>query len=218
MVRLPKFTADQRQGLLNLGLYQEQTEVLDETLTTICSLLARGGRIGDVRGRIHDLAKALNRAKSLFKSISSSRIDGAPEAYSRLLIAEHDLRVGTGALARSIEEANRIADYARANFPLRIFRIRGPTAFCVHKILWALQIGHCEHFSNRGEPVPPFGIRVTRKRAPFPDIVRIVSEASGGWSADDAIRAYPRWLRDVRAAQEVSRQRRGGIQARKNLR
>jgi hypothetical protein len=38
--------------------------------------------------------------------------------------------------------------------------------------------------------MPAFLITVTRKKKPFPQVAQIVSEASGGWSVEDAIRAY----------------------------
>jgi hypothetical protein len=184
------FTEEQQKDLLALGLHPEQVQRLKLTLPSIGWRCARGPGMQDVRDKLSDLVKPLRRAEKLYVRLSTSRILASAEARERLYLAQETLKVGLDALHDSLESASKIVNRALDDLPRTRRSTRRNTAEFVRLIHKALAGGHAEHFVNRGKPMPPFLITVTRKRKPFPEIARMVSEASGGWGVDDAIRAY----------------------------
>jgi hypothetical protein len=194
----PAFSDEQQRELLKLGMYFEQILRLQVTLSSVAWRCAPTVRMQDVREKLTDFAKALRRVETLYVRMSTSRNFGNAEAAARLNLAEDETaqlrgrhrQPGEDILHDSLETASDIASYALKNLPRTRRSTRRNSAEFIGLIVNALQGGHGEHFVNQGEPMPGFTIEVSRKKAPFPDIVRITSEASGGWSSDDAIRAY----------------------------
>lgn len=187
-----KFTAEQREELLKLGLYPEQVHRLELYLPSIGWRCAPGPRMQDVREKLKEMAKPLGRIEKLYLRMCTSKNPASQEASTRLYLAQEELSVGIDMLHDSLEAATNIVNLALKNLaPERRSTRRNSVEF-VRMILKALHGGHGEHFSNKGKPMPAFAIDVARKRKPFPDIARIMSEASGGWSSDEAIRAYLR--------------------------
>lgn len=197
----PKFTAVQRCALLSLGIYPEQVHRLEIlALPSIFSRTIRPAPMQDVRDKLAKLAAALAEVERLYVRISST--PGAScEALWRLYQAQTDL--GFTALEQidtlhdSLETATGIVNRALEDLPQVQRTGKRNSAEFVRLIYRALQLGHAEHFDCAGfgderakEPMPPFLIRVTRKRKPFPQVAEIVSESTGGWSVDDAIRRY----------------------------
>jgi hypothetical protein len=187
-----QFTVDQQRELLKLGLYPEQVHRLGLYLPSIGWRCAPGPRMQDVRDKLTELAKLLERTRKLYVRMFTSKILSSQEASSRLYLAQEELNREIDAFQDSLETSSTIVDHALSSLlPVRR-STRKNTAQFVSFIVKALQAGHGEHFVNLNEPMPPFLIEVARKKQPFPEIARIVSEASGGWGFDDAIRAYLR--------------------------
>jgi hypothetical protein len=194
----PAFSAEQQRELLKLGLYREQVLRLQITLSSISWRCAPTVRMQDVREKLTDFAKALGRVETLYVRMSTSRTPGSAEAASRLNLAEDAMaqlrrrhrQPGEDILHDSLETATDIVNYALDNLPRARRSTRRDSAEFIRLIVNALHAGHGEHFVNHGGAMPGFTIEVSRKKAPFPDIARITSEASGGWSSDDAIRAF----------------------------
>lgn len=184
------FTAEQRKELLELELYPEQVHRLELYLPSFGWRCAAGSRMQDVRDKLTEMASPLRQLKRLYLRMSMSKNPASQETSSRLYLAQETLRAGMDTLHDSLEAATNIVNRALEDLPRTRRSTRRNSREFVRMILKALQGGHAEHFVNKGQPMPPFLIRVTRRRKPFPDIARIVSEASGGWSSDDAIRAY----------------------------
>jgi hypothetical protein len=144
----------------------------------------------DVREKLRDLVKPLRRAEKLYVRMSTSRILASAEARERLYLAQDTLKVGLDSLHDSLECASKIVNRALEDLPKSRRSTQRNSAEFVRLIHKALAGGHAEHFVSQGKPMPPFLITVARKKKPFPEIARIVSEASGAWGVDDAIRAY----------------------------
>lgn len=204
------FTVEQRQELLGLGLFPEQVEVLEnDALQSISWRQRPAPRMADVRETLAEFAEALGRVEQLDGQIymlgtparveAASRIDMAQEALGLDSLQPNDwdkfhdsLKLATKIVQRALKDLPNAQRRWRLDYPLFMRRIMG-----------ALERGHAEHFNciSRGdapsiEPMPAFRIRVARKRPPFPRVAEIVAEASGGWSVDDAIRAYLEWKRE----------------------
>jgi hypothetical protein len=199
-----QFTDEQRQELIDLDLYPEQLQRLETSaLQSISWRQTPAPRMQDVRDRLTDLEKALKRAETLYIRMSTSKGGASQEANARLQSAADDLFADADELGESLETAAGIVNRALEWLSPARRSTRRDTAYFVRLILHALEVGHSDHFDCRGfgdtavqAILPPFLIRVARKKKPFADVVRIVSNASGGWSADDAIRAYLRLPRD----------------------
>jgi hypothetical protein len=144
----------------------------------------------DVRDKLETLRKAQKRVEKLYERLSTPASAASGEAMNRLYLSQEALGHPLDSLHDSLETASSIVDRALVDLP----RVRRSTRLnsvdVVLLILKALGLGHAEHFVNRREPMPAFLITVTRKKKPFPQVAQIVSEASGGWSVEDAIRAY----------------------------
>jgi hypothetical protein len=192
------FSPEQQRELLKLGLYREQVLRLQLTLPSISWRCAPTVRMQDVREKLTDFAKALGRVETLYMRMSTSRTPGSAEVAARLNLAEdataqlrgRPRQPGEDILHDSLETATDIVNYALKDLPRTRRSTRRDSAEFIRLIVKALHAGHGEHFVNQGAPMPGFTIEISRKKAPFPDIVCITSEASGGWSSDDAIRAY----------------------------
>jgi hypothetical protein len=192
------FTAEQRKELRELGLFPEQVRRLEAySLQSISWRQTRPPRMQDVRERLTDLAKVVKRAERAYVRISTSKIAASQEANVRLLSAAEELLADSDKLGASLEAATNIVNEALEYLPPTRRSTRKNSAHFVTLIVKALELGHVEHFRCTGygegpsdERMPPFLIRVARKKKPFPGIARIVSDASGGWSCEDAIRAY----------------------------
>ncbi|MGA7540615.1 MAG: hypothetical protein WBW93_17800 [Steroidobacteraceae bacterium] len=194
-----KFTAEQRDELFKLGLYREQVRHLEShALQSISWRLVSPPRMQDVRDKLTELQKALERVEKLYIRVSTPASQAAGEALNRLYLAQQELGyTNLDTLPDSLETATTIVERALKDLPPARRSTRQDSATFVRLILKALQLGHAEHFDCSGygdapskEPMPPFLIRVTRKKPPFPHVVQVVSEASGAWSVDDAIRRY----------------------------
>jgi hypothetical protein len=191
------FTDDQRRELLGLGLYPEQVQRLEtHALQSISWRQARAPRMQDVRDKLTDLAKSLERVEKIYVRMSTSKLAASKEASARLQSAADDVCGDADKLGESLETASKIANRALEWLSRTRRSTRRNTAYFVRLILHALALGHSDHFACTGygdtpfkEPMPPFLIRIARKKRPFPDIARIVSEATGCWGADDAIKA-----------------------------
>jgi hypothetical protein len=191
------FTDEQRQELLGL-VYPEQLKRLEAyALPSISWRQTRPPGMRAVRERLTELAKTLGCVENIYVRMSTSKIPAAQEASARLLSASDNLLTDPDRLGESLETASTIVNHALECLPPTRRSTRKNSAEFVRLILKALQLGHAEHFHCAGygdtpsiEPMPPFLIRVGRKRKPFADVVRIVSEATGEWSSDDAIKSY----------------------------
>jgi hypothetical protein len=202
------FTDDQRRNLLQLGLFAEQvTRLESNTLQSIAWRMVRPPHMQDVREKLVDLTKALNRVERLYKRLSTTATAASAEVRSRLYMAQEALGFNPlmpeerDKLDDSLESATNIVRRALQDLPQVPRSTRRNSVQFVRLILEALHLGHVEHFRCSGygdtprepEHMPQFLIEVARKERPFPQVAEIVAEASGGWSADDAIRAYLRW-------------------------
>ena len=207
----PKFTVEQRSELLSLPIYPEQVHRLETyALSSISWRLVRPPRMRDVREKLEHLATALERVERLYVRISTSA-GASAEASSRLYLAQEALgfshRNQVDTLHDSLETATKIVNRALADVPKKRRTTRQNSTEFVQRILDALMLGHVDHFRCSGfgdtplepAPMPGFLITVARKAGLFPEVARIVSEASGGWSSDDAIRAYLKKARRRRA-------------------
>jgi hypothetical protein len=192
------FTAGQRDELLALGIYPEQVRRLEaDALERIFWRQGPLPRMQDVRDQLDNLAKPLDRLEKHYVRISTSKLAASQEANARLQTAADDLLGDADKLGESLETATKIVNRALELLSPTRRSTRKNTAHFVRLILHALELGYTEHFDCTGygdtpskEPMPAFPIQVGRKKKPFCEIVRVVSEASGEWSADDAIRAY----------------------------
>lgn len=199
----PRFTNQQRQELLRLGLYLEQVKRLQSFLPSISAHLARPPPMGDVLEKLSDLAKASVRVERLYERISTLGTGASAEASTRLILAEEAV-AGPDKLLEVLETASRITIRALNDLQRTQRTTRRDSAHLIRLIVKALEGGYAEYFACRGEPLPRFPIDVTRtregrrkssagKKIPFASIADIVAEATGcGWSVDDAIRAYQR--------------------------
>jgi hypothetical protein len=187
----PQFTEDQRRELLKLGLFREQVQRLETlALLSISWRQRRAPRMQDVRDKLSELATRLTLIEKAYVRMSTSKRGACQEASARLQSAAYDLLADADKLAESLETATNIVARALELLDRGRRSTRLNTEEFVRLIYDALSGGHGEHFVKNGQPILAFLIRPSRKKKPFPDVVRIVSEASGGWSPDDAIRAY----------------------------
>ena len=184
------FTDQQRSELLSLGLYPEQVQRLGQYLPSLGWRSTSRPRMQEVRERLFDLTRALERVEKQYLRMSVSRNPANRESCSRLYLAQEALKLGQDALEESLEVATNIVNRALDDLPRTRRSTRRDSAEFVRLILKALEGGHADHFVNRGKPIPAFLIRVARKKKPFPDVARVVSEATGQWSSDDAIKSF----------------------------
>jgi hypothetical protein len=213
------FTADQRQELRRLDLFPEQIKQLEkEALPAISWRLRPPPRMADVRETLAGFLEALDRVEQLYVKMYMLGTRARVEAASRLDLAQEALGFdptshdGMDKLHDSLETATKIVRRALQDLPKIQRRTRLNSAQFVRKILGALHRGHAEHFDCSGygdapsrQPMKPFLIKVARKKPPFPQIVEIVSEASGGWSAEDAIRNHIELQREEQRIREELR-------------
>lgn len=203
------FTAWQREELSGLGLVAEQVAHLEHNaLRAISWRLRPPPRMADVREILGGLAKALDAVERLYVQMYTLGTSAHVEAASRLDTAQEAQgfnplsHEGMDKLHDSLDAATSIVSRALQDLPKDQRRRRLDYPLFVRKILWDLQAGHAEHFMNHGKPIGAFQIKVARKKPPFPQIAQIVSEASGGWSADDAIEKYLRCFRQNRETRD----------------
>jgi len=181
--------------LLQVGtLYPEQVNRLQLFLQSIASREQRQTPRSEVREKLKDLQRALARVQRLyFKLAMPSSIAGGT-ASAALYLATESLGHDQDALHESLATATEIVACALGAMP-PARPCNFPHSDYVRLIRKALMLGHVEHFQGLSQTVPPFDIQVSRKRKPFPAIVGVVSDATGGWGVDDAIRA---WLKESR--------------------
>jgi hypothetical protein len=202
--RRPKFSAAQRQELLTLGLFPEQVTRLElNALPSISWRLRRPPRMEDVRACLTELVDALDHVERLYLRISTPKNKACAETATRLYQAQEALFEPANLDERdklhdSLEAATSIVRRAFEDLPPKGTRrsTQRDSSQFVRLILWALQEGHGWHFVNQSKPMTAFTIEVARKKPPFPQIAEIVAEASGRWSADDAIKVYLRAPRE----------------------
>lgn len=167
------FIDEQRETLRSRGLDDAQIDRLEALLPALCAPPARP-RMQDVRDQLDDLAKAAERLQKRYARLNRSREPASDQARTRLQFAQEQLGyTDWSTLERSIDTVARITAAARAGTSgdRRRSSYRNP----IGQILAALA---------------PAAFEVTRKKQPFLGIAQIVSEASGGWSVDDEIRAF----------------------------
>jgi hypothetical protein len=193
----PRFTAAQREILVKIaGLYPEQVTRLQLFLQSIVSREQRQIPRSEVREKLKDLQRALAHVEKRYMKLAmpSSVVSGT--ASAALYLAIDTLGHERDALLDSLATATEIVACALDAMPPARPR-KFPHSDYVRLILKALQLGHVEHFQRLRQSVPSFDIRVSRKRKPFPEVAGVVSDATGGWSVDDAIRA---WLKESRGS------------------
>lgn len=224
----PQFTPVQRDQLLQLGLFREQIQLLQSHLPSIVWRQVPSPRMQDVRDKLTKLAKLLGNVESLYGKLCTGK-GAAAEAYNRLYLAQDSLRQdflreppeeermctvnvdgsvhavpapnpyeNHDVLHDSLQTATTIVNRALTDLPKTRRSTRRNSADHVRQIRKALELGHGQRFQKQGEVMPPFLIKVARN-GPFVEIVRIVSDSTGGWSVDDAIRAYLHWEREEKA-------------------
>lgn len=169
----PRFTAEQLERLRARKLTSEQIGRLEELLPSFRSPRPRP-RMQDVRDQLEGLDKAAQHLLERYARLGASKAPAAEQARSRLQFAQeclgyHDWRT----LERCISTVATITKDARngVSDAARGSAYRNP----IGQILAALE---------------PARFKVTRKRQPFLEIACVVSEASGEWSVDDAIRTF----------------------------
>lgn len=237
------FTADERKQLLDLGLFPEQVARLESNaLKSIGWRQARPPTMTQVRETLIDLQKPLRCLTRVYLKMSTSRTAGNAEALGRIYMAQEALGFDPlkpeerDKLHDSLETATEIVQRALEDLPQSQRRGRSCGAEFIRLIHHALKFGHTDHFRCKGygdtgpesQPMPAFMIRVTRTRKanhrkrrgiPFGEIAFLVSQASGEWSSDDAIRAYQAQRRKLNSAQRKYVESRGhkvGTRVRKN--
>jgi len=193
---------------MGLRLFPEQIKHLEKNALPSISWRQRPPpRMADVRKALSELEKALGRVERVYERIYMLGTHAMVEAASRLDMAQDALGFdsldahGMDRLRDCLETETNIVRRALGDLPKQQRRTRLDYPLFVRKILWDLQHGHAEHFMSQGKPIGEFQIKVARKKPPFPSVVEIVSEASGGWSADDAIEAYLQWYRENKEEQ-----------------
>jgi hypothetical protein len=164
--------------------------------------------MADVRKNLSDLANLLNRVERLYVKLSTTATGANQETVSWLYMAQETLGFDPlkpderDKLHDSLQTATSIVRRALEDLPkVRRSTARRSAKF-VRLIEKELRLGHVGNFRCSGygdtptepEPMSAFLIEVARgvghRGRPFPRVAEIVAEASGGWSADDAIRAY----------------------------
>lgn len=192
---VPRFTAAQCKFLIaTCGLYPEQVNRLQLLLQSITSREQRQTPRSEVREKLSDLQLALTRVERLYMKLAMPSSVASGTASAALCLATDALGHDQDALHDSLATATEIV--ARALDDMPPARPRNfPHSDYVRLIRNALMLGHAEHFQRLSQPISSFDIRVSRKRKPFPEIVDVVSVTTGGWSVDDAIRA---WLKESR--------------------
>ena len=168
-----EFTGEQRKELRRRRLDEARIGRLEALLPALKSPRPRP-RMQDVRDQLDDLAKAARLLQKRYARLNASKTPASEEVRTRLQFAQECLgHSDWSTLALCIDTAVRIATEARdgVSGDTRRGIYRNP----IGQILAALGPGAFE---------------VTRRRQPFLGIAQVVSEASGGWGVDDAIRAY----------------------------
>ena len=172
-LKCPRFTQQQREILRTRGLSDEQLERLGALLPAL-KTPRRRARTQDVRDRLDDLAKVAQGLQRRYARLCASVEPASDQARTRLQFAQEQLGyTDWDTLERCINAVARITAEARADMSgdTRRSTYRNP----IGQILAALA---------------PANFEVTRRKQPFLAIAQIVSEASGGWSVDDAIRGF----------------------------
>ena len=168
-----KFTDEQRKTLRSRGLEDAQIERLEALLPTLSAPPARP-RMQDVRDPLDELAAVAQRLQKRYARLDASREPSSDEARTRIQFAQELLGyTDWNTLERCIETVARITATACAGMSedTRRSTYRNP----IGQILAALA---------------PAAFDVTRKKQPFLSIAQVVSEASGAWNVDNAIRAF----------------------------
>jgi hypothetical protein len=201
-----EFNDEQREILARQGLLPAQVDQLENTLPLIRERLIRPIPVASVREELSKLKKELTSVyKRICLNMPKSRAGG--EALARLYQAQvlnakspHEMVT----LQDLLKMANDLVECAIARIPKsrgRIVRsspnLKGPGEI-ITLISRALQAAHAT--DRRGSAnklsVPPLDIRIGHNR-PFLTISGIVSDTTGGWSVDEAIKAYRYNLKQI---------------------
>jgi len=190
----PRFTQKQKAVLRQHGLYEEQIDCLEATLPAVRSAMQKPVPMTEVFDWLKKVQKPLQNALKRYHGLKKYVAGASGEVLSRLHIAEmqqvqnpHEIKT----LGDHLNAANDIVSSACASVPRRSRGRRIDQSVAGHPIqliLNALERGHSQHFT--GPSPPAFGIRVSRTMAKVRGIVEVISEVTGSWSAEEAIRQY----------------------------
>lgn len=194
------FDKGQRAILGNQRLFPDQIEQLEHSLPVIRERIVSPIPIKSVREELSKLKRALNRADEICLEMPKRHSAGG-EALSRLYqaaVQRNPLEVEVVTLQDLLKTANNLVECAIAGLPKsrgrrqRSSPLLNGSGELITPIVRALHTGHAAHYRRLAnkQSVPKFDIRVARNNTRFSTIVGIVSDATGEWNVDEAIRAY----------------------------
>lgn len=203
-----EFTVEQQKILERQGLSRAQVNQLQIALPRIRERLVRPLPIASVREELRKLKKALSRVENRMR-VKMPKSRAGAEALTRLYQSQ-SIRARTPnemvTLQDLLRTANDLVDYAIAGTP----RSRGRIARSSPKlkgsgelitlISRALQSDHAEDHYGRANSrsVPARNIRIGHN-SQFSCVAGIVSEVTGNWSVEEAIKAYRYNLKQLKS-------------------
>lgn len=213
----PIFSADQRDELEKLELCQEQISRLESVLPLCRALLSKPATLRDVREGLAVVLKPLRQAMKKLDALANRPSTANKEAFSRIELAGFEMRNDTDSTGKAIIALTRIVDtvdYALKSLPTTQRRAHDADPRPIGLIERALLKGFCDHFTP---PFPPYRLKTSLTKPPFPDIAAICYEAIGRSEAvpERAIRAYQKLRRGSRSRPESSPATRKKRKARK---
>jgi hypothetical protein len=195
------FNDGQQADLLNQGLFLTQIKQLEKVVPAIRERRKKPIPSSRVKEELLKLKKALTVIEKMPQRPAGS------EALTRLSHAQMLTQMPTQnprqtvTLQIFLEAANAtkaLVDDAISGLPKYRGRIQrssprlNGSGEIITLIVGALQRGHAEHCRDLVDRkhLPAFDIQAKRHNNRFTCIVGIVSDVTGGWSLDEAIRAY----------------------------
>jgi hypothetical protein len=157
------------------------------------ALLNKPATLMKVRDKLSGIAKPLKKAKAAMEAMSKVSSLANVEAYNRILLAEESTQPGYEVVAEQLTHIITIMQRALELLAAEPRRTNDANPIPIHLIEAALSIGFRKHHDPemRGKVLPPYKLRVSRKRPPFPEIATICYEAIGRrYEPDRAIRNY----------------------------
>jgi hypothetical protein len=191
-----KFSAQQRDALVQLGLFPEQIELLEQLLPECAFAVRKQPPRTELDSKLQAIERPLMRAREAFATLRRQQSAAAGEALLRIRLVDpapldDGARSGDDALERAIDRALTVLSIAQNPKRAGQQRHKRAALFPTGKIAAVLQEGFRRHYESNGSAPPRYTLRVSRS-GEFREIVSICYEAIGepDTDPDRAIRAY----------------------------